>query len=201
MTDGIRLITEADLPKAAQALGNAFMNDPLQGYTFPNEAERKLRSPAHFTAALKYAFNFGEVYFAENGAGAAVWLKPGETEMSPERAETAGFNALPEAMGADAFERFFSVIEFAEAYHKRDVPEPHWYTMVVGVDPAFQGQGVGRALLKPVMDKSRAGGVPIYLETAQPANVAFYEYIGFKQIRELDEPSSGLRLWTFRLDP
>jgi hypothetical protein len=51
------------------------------------------------------------------------------------------------------------------------------------------------------MDKARAGGVPIYLETAQPANVAFYEYIGFKQIRELDEPSSGLRLWTFRLDP
>jgi GNAT superfamily N-acetyltransferase len=69
------------------------------------------------------------------------------------------------------------------------------------VDPAFQGQGVGRALLKPAMDKARAGGVPIYLETAQPANVAFYEYIGFKQIRELDEPSSGLRLWTFRLDP
>ena len=93
------------------------------------------------------------------------------------------------------------MITFGEDYHKRDLPEPHWYTMVVGVDPAFQGQGLGRALLQPVMDKAKSEGLPVYLETAQPKNVSFYKKLGFQVLRELKEPTSGLDLWTFRLDP
>ena len=200
MTEGIRSMTEAELPTASIALTRAFMKDPLQNYTFPDEAERAEKSPAHFTAILNYGLKFGEVYLAENGAGAAVWLKPGEGEVTDERAEAAGFTALPELMGREAFDRFFAAIEFAEEHHKRDIPEPHWYTMVVGVDPAFQGQGYGRKLLQPVLDKAKSEGIPVYLETAQPANVSFYEKLGFDIVRELIEPSSGLRLWTFRLD-
>lgn len=197
----IKSLNEADLPAAAQALANAFMKDPLQNYTFPDDAERKAKSPAHFTAALNYGLKFGEVHAASNGAGAVVWLRPGETEITPEKAEAVGFAALPELIGEDAFNRFFSAIGFAEEYHKRDVPEPHWYTMVVGVDPAFQGQGFGKALLQPVMERARANNVPVYLETAQPANVAFYEKLGFKMMRDLVEPASGLKMWTFRLEP
>lgn len=144
MLDRINLITEAGLPTAAQALANAFMKDPLQNYTFPDEAERRAKSPAHFTAALNYGHKFGEVYAAENGAGAVIWLKPGETEITPERAEEAGFTSLPEVIGEDAFGRFFSVIGFGDQYHKLDASEPHWYTMVLGVDPEFQGQGYER---------------------------------------------------------
>ena len=200
MTDGTRLMTEAELPIAAKALSNAFMKDPLQNFTFPDDAERAEKSPAHFSAILNYGLKFGEVYVAENGAGAAVWLKPGEGEVTEERAEEAGFADLPGLMGQDAFDRFLSAIVFGDEHHKRDIPEPHWYTMVVGVDPAFQGQGYGRKLLQPVLDKAKAGSVPVYLETAQPANVAFYKKLGFNVVRELTEPSSGLPMWTFRLD-
>jgi len=197
----VRLMTEADLSVAARALSNAFMKDPLQNYTFPDDEERIAKSPAHFSAALRCGLLFGEVYMAENGEGASIWLKPGATEITPERAEASGFTALPAEIGEKAFERFFSVIGFGEQYHKMDVPGPHWYTMVVGVDPAFQGQGLGRALLQPVIDKAKAEGVPVYLETAQPANVSFYKKIGFDLLRELKEPTSGLGFWTFRLAP
>lgn len=200
MTNGIRSMTEAELPTAAKALANAFMKDPLQKFTFPDDAERAEKSPAHFTSILNYGLKFGEVYAADNGAGAAVWLKPGEGEVTEERAEAAGFAALPELMGKDAFTRFFTAIEFAEEHHKRDMPKPHWYTMIVGVDPEFQGQGYGRKLLQPVLDRAKADRVPVYLETAHPTNVSFYKKLGFDVVRELIEPSSGLRLWTFRLD-
>ncbi len=194
-------MTEAGLPAAAKGLSKAFMKDPLQNYTFPDDAERIEKSPAHFSAALKYGLLFGEVYATPNGEGASIWLKPGGTEITQERADAAGFTALPDEIGEDAFERFFSVIGFGDAYHKLDVPEPHWYTMVLGVDPAFQGQGLGRALLQPVIDKAKTEGVSLYLETAQPSNVSFYKKIGFDVLRELKEPNSGLDLWTFRLDP
>jgi hypothetical protein len=52
-----------------------------------------------------------------------------------------------------------------------------------------------------MMERADAAGLPCYLETAQPDNVAFYEYLGFARLVEAVEPRSGLRLWTFRRDP
>ena len=39
-----------------------------------------------------------------------------------------------------------------------------------------------------------------YLETSQPANVSFYEKLGFRIVRELVDPVSGLTIWTFCWD-
>lgn len=201
MTSRISRMDEAGLPAAAKALANAFFGDPLQNYTFPDESERRERSPGHFSAALQYGLKYGEVYAAEGGAGASIWLKPGETDITPERALEGGFADLPAVMGEAAFARFFGAISFAETFHKLDAPEPHWYTMVLGVDPAFQGQGYGKLLLEPVMSRARADGTPVYLETAQPKNVSFYEKMGFRLLREVIEPQGNLTMWTFRCDP
>ncbi len=78
------------------------------------------------------------------------------------------------------------------------MPEPHWYIMILGVDPVHHGKGLGKALMEPVMKKAEANGQPVYLETAQPANVSFYQKLGFSVLRELIDPTSGLKMWTFR---
>jgi ribosomal protein S18 acetylase RimI-like enzyme len=196
-----RRIDENELGQAAQVLARAFYRDPLQNYTFPDDEERAKHSPAHFAAALKYGYKFGEVYTIDDVPGASIWLKPGETEITPEKADEGGFTALPGQIGEEAFSRFFTAISYAEELHKKDMPEPHWYTMVLGVDPELQGHGYGPALMQPVFERSAAEGTPIYLETAQPKNVAFYEKLGFRVLRDVIEPSSGVRLWTFRRDP
>jgi ribosomal protein S18 acetylase RimI-like enzyme len=200
MANHIYQMDESGLPAAAEALANAFFTDPLQNYTFPDDEERRAKSPGHFAAALRYGLKFGEVYAADNVAGASIWLKPGETDVTPERAVEGGFAVLPEVMGEAAFSRFFSAINFAETFHKLDAPEPHWYTMVLGVDPAFQGNGYGRDLLEPILTRARADGDPVYLETAQPNNISFYQKMGFRLLRELVEPTGGLKMWTFRFD-
>lgn len=86
-------------------------------------------------------------------------------------------------------------------YHHRDVPPAHWYLMVVGVSPEACGQGLGRALTEPIINRADASRLPCYLETTQRDNVAFHEYLGFKKIVEEVEPQSGLTMWTFRRDP
>jgi len=189
---------ERDVDAAANSLAKAFMNDPLQNYTFPDEQERKERSPAHFKAGVEYGMRFGEVYITSQAEGVVVCLPPNKTEITPERAEEGGLTRLPELMGEEQAGRFFSVLEFIGTYHNQDVPEPHWYIMILGVDPVHHGKGWGKTLLEPVMKKAEANGEPVYLETAQPANVSFYEKQEFRVLREVIDPQSGLKLWTFR---
>ena len=195
-------LSDADLPAAAQGLARAFQDDPLQTYVFPDPAERAARSPGHFAPLLRYGRMFGEVFTTTRPSdGAAVWLGPDAWEVTPERAVAAGLDDLPTVLGVAAAERFFSVLAAVDPYHHTAVPAAHWYVMVVGVAPEAQGQGLGRALLQPVIDRADAESQPCYLETAQPKNVAFYEHLGFRRVVETVEPTSGLRLWAFRRDP
>lgn len=195
-------LSEENLSFAAESLARAFQEDPLQSYVFPDAAERAARSPAHFAPLLRYGMLFGEVLTTEGKPlGASVWLPPETWEVTPERAAATGLDELPDVLGEEAAERFFSVLGAIDPYHHKDVPPAHWYVMVVGVEPEAHGRGLGRALLEPVMDRADAAGLPCYLETSQPNNVSFYEYLGFKKVTEVIDPQSGLRLWTFRRDP
>ena len=187
-----------EIDTAAVSLAAAFMKDPLQTYTFPEEAERRERSPAHFKAILQYGLLFGDVYATSNLEGCMVCLRPNETEVTPEKAEQGGLTKLPHLLGQDAATRFLSALEFIDQFHGKDVPEPHWYVMVIGVHPDHCGKGLGRALLEPLMRRAEANGEPVYLETAQPTNVTFYAKMGFTVLRELTDPTSGLKMWTFR---
>jgi len=193
-------LAESHLDEAAHALSLAFQDDPLQSYTFPDPDERRRLSPLHFSTLLRYGLLAGQVLSGvEPDSGAAVWIPPG-AEATPEMAEASGLTRLSETIGAEATDRFTRVIDFADRFHQRDMPEPHWYVMVVGVAPAFQGQGYGRALLQPMLDRAYTDGVPCYLETTQPKNVTFYQRLGFRVLVDDVEPNSGLRVWTFRRD-
>jgi ribosomal protein S18 acetylase RimI-like enzyme len=195
-------LREADLPAAAAALNRAFYNDPLQVYTLPDPAERAERSPALFSAALRYGLLFGEVLTTPGEPlGAAIWLGPEAWHITDERAAQAGFDRLPAEMGAEATDRFFSVLAVCDEAHRRDVRPDHWWVMVLGVAPEAQGKGLARALLDPVMQRADAAGQQCYLETANPTNIAFYKRIGFEQITELVHEPSGVHLYTFRRDP
>lgn len=190
-----------NLRPAAEAIARAFQDDPLQKYVLPDPVERTRLSQAHFEPVLKYGLLFGEVFTTEGyPAGSAVCLPPGSTTMTDERAVAAGLDQLGASIGEAAANRFGSVLGFAEPFHAVDVPEPHWYVMVVGVEPSARGSGLGRQLLAPMLDHAREARHPCYLETAQPSNVPFYEHLGFRVLRHVVEPESGLPLWTFRWD-
>ena len=200
MSFSIELMPTNHLKAASQSLAEAFMSDPLQTYVFPNEEERMEKSPDHFAAILHYGLQFGEVYSSKNAEGAVVWLRPGATDVTPQKAELGGLLQLPHLLGEQATDRFLRVMDYLEPYHKDDAAVQHWYMMVVGVALAFQGTGLGKALLEPVLTKARLQHTPLYLETAEASNIPFYTKLGFKVVRKLREPVSRLTLCTFQLD-
>jgi ribosomal protein S18 acetylase RimI-like enzyme len=195
-------LTEHQIPDAAAALARAFMDDPLQVYTFPSAAERARLSPAHFEPLLRYGVLYGEVLTTPGEPmGAAVWLGPESGDMTPERMAASGLDRLADAIGEAPAARFGHVLGFAEPLHARNVAGPHWYLMVIGVDPTLKSQGVGTALIRPILAKADAQGLPCYLETAQPGNVGYYRHLGFEQMDEVMEPVSGLTVYTFLRRP
>ena len=92
--------------------------------------------------------------------------------------------------------KFFALSAAIEKLHERDVPNQHWYLMVLGVDPPYQGQGLGGAVLEQELRDADMSGLPCYEETAKPINLTFYEKQGFVVNKEIAVPMGGPPLWT-----
>jgi ribosomal protein S18 acetylase RimI-like enzyme len=195
-------MTDGDAEHAGALLAAAFSNDPVAVYMLPEPDARRRLLPWHFTALVRYGLLFGQVYTTTGThRGVAVWLPPGNTEMTPERLSTAGMDQAPAVLGIKPWERFMGVLEFMENLHANAMPDDHWYLAAIGVDPNAAGTGLGSELLKPVLKVADAQGKSCYLETALGDNKPFYEKHGFVVVRQGIEPASGIQYWTFRRDP
>ena len=186
-----------DIPAAGEVLARALFDDGLARHMFPDNAERRARISWHFAAFVRYGVLFGKVLTtADELRGVAVWLPPGETEMTDDRVAAAGLDASPAVLGEEAFGRFMQAMEQIDPLHAEDVPGPHWHLALIGVDPDSAGTGIGSALMQPVLDQADTDGLPCYLETAEERNVAFYEKHGFTTLRTGSVPGTDVQYWT-----
>ncbi len=74
--------------------------------------------------------------------------------------------------------------------------EPHWYLGFVGIEPHYQGHGLGEKLLAPVLKTADAENTLCYLETPFPATHKFYERLGFALEIEAKPFRGAPTLWT-----
>jgi ribosomal protein S18 acetylase RimI-like enzyme len=88
-----------------------------------------------------------------------------------------------------------------ERLHKRNAPAQHWYLQFLGVDPPCQGQGIGSALMRPMLARADAEGVACYLETFNPRTVPLYQRHGFEVAAEGDPPKGAPHFWTMVRPP
>ncbi len=192
-------VVEAQVGQAAAILGRAFQNDPLMVYTIPDPAERARMLPEFYARMLRFGILAGEVYTtAPAMVAVALWLPPG-VQWTRERVQAAGLHELSSVIGADAIARFRDVVGHEAQARERDMTEPYWYLLLLGVEPALQGRGLGGELIAPMIQRAHREGVPCYVETEQPRNVAFYLRHGFELIIDGQSAgSTGVRFWTFR---
>ncbi len=191
------------IPAAGQLLARAFINDGLTRHMYPDVAEREMHTPWHFAAVVRYAKLFGRVHAiaGDELMGVAVWLPPGQCEMTENRIAASGLDACPAVLGEAAFGRFVSALQSIEPFHGEDVPGRHWYLSVIGVHPEHSGKGIGSALLKPTLAEADADGLPCYLETAESRNLPFYERHGFDVLRHGAVPGTDFEYWTMLRQP
>lgn len=176
----ITAATPSDVEQTVRCLVAAFAEDPITSFLLqagPNYQERLTRFFSLLVRA-RIALDM-PVLVARGGAGvdgaamgniAAPPPWPDELEDEWARLETItpGFNDR-----AGLYDRI--------AEGGKPVV-PHYYLGVIGTNPTVRGEGIGARLLRSFCELSAAdrtsGGV--YLETANPANIPFYERAGFE---------------------
>jgi GNAT superfamily N-acetyltransferase len=198
----VRLV-DCQRNQAAEVLVKAFQTDPAYTQLFPAPDERARSLRGLWRGVIGYCLVYGEVYTTPAVSGAACWLSPGNTKVTLWRTLRTGF-LLPRAVmrfDRQARRRFMDVLAYMDGIHERLMSQPHWYLWALGVEPVHQGQGVGSALITPVLARADAARVPCYLETLDERNVPFYEKRGFAVAHEADGPGQGLRVWIMVREP
>jgi len=85
-------------------------------------------------------------------------------------------------------------LRFSAVQEKGHPHDEHVYLWFLAVDPSHQRGGVGRALLTRVYEDAAA---PVYLDTANPANVPYYASNGYEELGKADGPR-GAQMWFMR---
>jgi ribosomal protein S18 acetylase RimI-like enzyme len=161
----------------------AFVDDPVMRWLYPEDEVFLAPGGAVLRSAMTAWVDLGEVYCTDDGVATAVWIPPGRPEP-----EFASDGPPPPP---DRQERF-EIIGAATAAHTP--PEPHWYLQLLATHPDWQRQGLGTALMGVVFDRAAVDGLPCYLETETPENVAYYRHNGF-EVRSEWDLEKGPHMW------
>ena len=170
---------------AAAVLGRAFAEYELLRYYFHDEVERHSVADTFALISLSVCLRYGEVYTSsEKLEGVAAWLPPGKAPFGGwQIVRSVPLSALIR-FGRQGAGRMWAYGRFVDNLHRRLVPYPHWYLQIIGVAPAYQGQGFSSRLLRPKLERIDRDGMPCFLETNARKNVAIYRRFGFEVVSE-----------------
>jgi ribosomal protein S18 acetylase RimI-like enzyme len=189
-------MTLDDCADIARVQARAFYDDPLQSWALPDETTRLAVLGRVYELLGRHAsVPAGESYTDASLACAAFWVPPGGFVLSREAASALA--PVIELLG-DADERFRAAEDTMRAHRPADV---HFYLQGLGVDPPRQGEGLGSAVIGPVLRRCDRDGLPAYLETTKERNIGFYEQHGFEVVAQARLPLEGPRMWFMWREP
>jgi GNAT superfamily N-acetyltransferase len=128
-------------------------------------------------------------HLPDEARGVSVWLLPQPPEVESQAAQQKQ-TFLQAALSAEGCANYYRIIEFMSAKSATLIDDAAWYLSIVAVDPAAQGQGLGRKLLEPTLEEADRAGVTCYLETFSQRNLSFYQRLGFAAAARFNEPTT-----------
>ena len=191
----VRTADRDDHARVTAVLGRAFPVDPVYRWLFPDPRVRARRTGPLIGTMVRHLYR-GRVVTEvalDDGAlvGAAVWGQPGAEQPDGVRIARA-LPGMLRAMGRS----LPRLVRLGERLEHARPQQPHWYLFHLGADPDRQRHGVGGALLRSMLERCDADGVPAYLECCD-ANVAYYERFGFavRDTVAIDDELSCRTMW------
>lgn len=177
-----------------------FYDDPVMSWVMCDGGTRLAQLTFMFAGLVRDMLPVGGTVHLADDASAAFWRGPehehrrtaSDRVQSAEASAAMATHFLP-----DELERLGILGEAMLAAHPH---EPHWYLNVLSTRPERQGQGLGAAVLQPVLAICDAEGVSAYLESSNPRNMTLYRRQGFVETGEIALPD-GPSLFQMWRDP
>jgi GNAT superfamily N-acetyltransferase len=193
----VRRATGEDVAGMARTLARAFHDDPVFSWVLRGEERRITRLERGFELFMHRVWmEQEETYTTASVAGVAVWEKPGQWKTGVAR-QLVLLPSMLRVFGRH-LPRVLRAIATIEARHPREL---HYYLPFVGVDPDWQGRGLGSAVLAPVLQRCDQEGMPAFLEASTPRNRALYERHGFTVSEEFKLGRSAPVQWRMWREP
>jgi len=191
-----RYLDQADVAEAGGVLGRAFADSPgycaILAHLGARRAKHVVRVKTGFTDAAVHHQVAEGAFLDGRLVGAALIMEPGDwpIPLGAFARQARGFLRA----GPRAIANFLR----ADGYMGKRHPEvAHHYLFVLGVEPAMQGRGIGKALLARLSARADDDGLPCYLETDKEENMRLYRSAGYQVIDEGMVPTRPpFRLWT-----
>ena len=180
-----RRATRADVPALVATIGLAFADDPVWGRVFARAGDR---AEPLWRLFIEGALRHDWVWSTDAAGAVAIWIPPGETELSDEQEATLA-RAAGEILGPEGAAYLDEVMLAFATAHPQD--EPHYYLSLLGTHPAQRGHGIGMRLLAQNLASIDLERRPAYLESSNPANNLRYEGVGFRPIGRFSLPADG----------
>lgn len=189
-------LQKKDLPKAAEILANAFMDDPL-ACAFKELPDFKEKFTAFFQVPITYAHKYGEVFApSKDLEGIMAWTPGHKAEMSLWRIMRSGAIKPAMQMG-QAYKNIKPFVVQTTKDRKHFMKgKDFYYLAIIGVSPDHQGKGFGKRLLQAFIEHGKKNDLPLYLETETEQNSSLYQHFGFKTLNQTEMPSLNMNLWS-----
>jgi ribosomal protein S18 acetylase RimI-like enzyme len=190
---------------AAAVLAEALVDDPFYAaITIDFETDDVARRAAlmgYFLYSLREGYRTGAVVIpAGDPFGAAIWTLPQQPDVA-QQAAAAKHAAFAALLGPRGFDNYRAILAFMGPAAQAVIPAHTWYLSILGVAPHRQGRGLGRALLEPTLRRADQTGSCCFLETFNSATLGFYRRLGFAEVAEQPEPTTGARYWIMLREP
>lgn len=196
IASGVREAGTDEVAAVSATLADALADDPVFSWLLPSKRRGDTRLRRLFALELAYWVlpAGGRALTTDDFRGVNIELPPGRSQMSM---TLSGALGLVRVFGI-RLRRAGRLQAFFDRNHPQ---EPHYYIRTLGVAPAFQGQGLGTALLRPTLARCDQEGVSAYLEASSKRSAALYERLGFVHLGELRIPDGGPPVWPMRRPP
>ncbi|MFI1173386.1 GNAT family N-acetyltransferase [Streptomyces melanogenes] len=178
---GIRRVERDDdkaVETAVRLLDEAFQDDPVSSWVFPDPAHRREVHRHLMRAFLEISLAEGHVDLTADGTATALWI---DVPAEPEDGDEDGPAQLRAAVDPDN-ERVELIGRLTGSVHPHG--RAHAYLLLIAVAPDRQGQGGGAALIASVLERCDREGLPAYLEASSARSSRLYERLGFVHLGE-----------------
>lgn len=192
-------VKHKDIEKVGLMFAAAFDSDPVWSKIF--EGIGMATRSIFFQGPARYCLRYGQVYSLTDSIEGAITFVPSEyADITILRGfRTGSIKSYLSKEGLKLFGLMFKLnpifapLENARKELMKD--QKYIYLMTLGVDPGFQGKGIGTKMLKALLEHADNEGLVIYLETATEQNIKFYEKYGFKIMKKVIHPVINVPQW------